>query len=389
MKVVKLGEVFEFQNGRAFNKSEWKESGIPIIRIQNLNSESAGFNYFTGDYDERIIINSGDLLFSWSGTVGTSFGPHIWKGPRALLNQHIFKVQTSESIDRQYAYLSLLNITKEIENNVSGAVGLVHIKKSKLTEFLIPLPSLNAQKVTVEKLDKAFAEIDSLEKNLKLKEEKTNQLLQSILSAAFTNTEEFDLKEVKLEDACEVVNGGTPDTKNLDYWNGNHIWITPAEMGNLTSPYINSSKRMLTEEGLLNSSAHMLPPYSVIMSSRAPIGHLVINKISMAFNQGCKGLIPKSILHHKYLYYFLFSKRDYLNSLGSGTTFLEISGSKLKSVEIPLPAIHLQQEIVEKLDKAFDEIDSLKNQISIEKELISSLRQSILNNAFSFEENVA
>lgn len=186
VKVVKLGEVFKFQNGRAFKKGEWKESGIPIIRIQNLNSDRAGFNYFTGDYDERIMINSGDLLFSWSGTVGTSFGPHIWKGPQALLNQHIFKVQTSESIDRQYAYLSLLNITKEIENNVSGAVGLVHIKKSKLTEFLIPLPSINAQKMTVEKLDKAFSEIDKLKNQISIEKDRISSLRQSILSNAFS-----------------------------------------------------------------------------------------------------------------------------------------------------------------------------------------------------------
>jgi type I restriction enzyme, S subunit len=68
----------------------------------------------------------------------------------------------------------------------------------------------------------------------------------------------------------------TPNTKNLNYWGGYHVWITPAEMGNLTSPYLNCSKRMITEEGLLNSSASLIPPYSVIMSSRAPIGHLVI-----------------------------------------------------------------------------------------------------------------
>jgi len=76
-KTVKLDDIFNFKNGRSFKKTEWKENGLPIIRIQNLNNTNAPFNYFEGDYDSSIEVNNGDLLFSWSGTVGTSFGAHI------------------------------------------------------------------------------------------------------------------------------------------------------------------------------------------------------------------------------------------------------------------------------------------------------------------------
>jgi type I restriction enzyme S subunit len=191
------------------------------------------------------------------------------------------------------------------------------------------------------------------------------------------------MKVVKLEHACEIINGGTPDTKNPNYWGGHNVWITPAEMGNLNSPYLNCSKRMITDEGLKNSSASLLPPYSVIMSSRAPIGHLVINEILMAFNQGCKGLIPKSNLNYKYLYYFLYANKDYLNSLGSGTTFAEISGSKLKIIEIPLPGMDLQTQIIKKLDKAFAEIDSLEKNLQLKEKKTNQLLQSMLSAAFT------
>src|SRR5947208_6699931 len=93
------------------------------------------------------------------------------------------------------------------------------------------------------------------------------------------------------------------------------------------SHYVKGTERKITDLGLRNSSAQMLPPNSVILSSRAPIGHLVINTEPMATNQGCKGLIPGSQLQHKFLYYYLGSIVDLLNSLGTGATFKELSGS--------------------------------------------------------------
>jgi type I restriction enzyme S subunit len=164
----------------------------------------------------------------------------------------------------------------------------------------------------------------------------------------------------KLGETCEVVNGGTPKTGVLEYWDGQHRWITPAEMGKRFSPYVSETDRMISDLGLRNSSAQMLPPHSVILSSRAPIGHLVINTEPMATNQGCKGLIPRSQLQHKFLYYYLSSIVDLLNSLGTGATFKELSGGKLKEVEIPVPPLPEQQRIVRLLDEAFEGLATAK-----------------------------
>ncbi len=164
----------------------------------------------------------------------------------------------------------------------------------------------------------------------------------------------------KLGEVCEVMNGGTPNTGVSEYWNGNHLWITPAEMGKRLSPYVSDTERKITDVGLRDSSAQMLPPNSVILSSRAPIGHLVINTEPMATNQGCKGLIPGSHLQHKFLYFYLSSIVDLLNSLGTGATFKELSGGKLKEVSIPVPPLHKQRRIVGILDKAFEGIATAK-----------------------------
>src|SRR5258705_363347 len=102
------------------------------------------------------------------------------------------------------------------------------------------------------------------------------------------------------------------------------MWITPAEMGGRGDPYVGQTERQLTDAGL--AAANLLPAHSVILSSRAPIGHLVINTVPMATNQGCKGLVPKPNVDHKYVYYYLSSIIGLLNDLGAGATFKELSG---------------------------------------------------------------
>ena len=146
---VRLGAIADFINGRGFKESEWTTEGLPIIRIQNLNG-SLDFNFFDGPIQEKFIIDPGTLLFSWSGNRGTSFGPHIWSGPRGVLNQHIFKVIPREHHSRDFLYLVLKYATRVLENEAHGASGLVHVTKSRMENFEVNLPtnSLKLQSFT-------------------------------------------------------------------------------------------------------------------------------------------------------------------------------------------------------------------------------------------------
>jgi type I restriction enzyme S subunit len=180
-------------------------------------------------------------------------------------------------------------------------------------------------------------------------------------------------------EVCTVFNGGTPKTGVSDYWNGGHQWVTPAEMGKRLTPYIAETERTITEAGLENSSARMLPPYSVILSSRAPIGHLVINTKQMATNQGCKGLIPNPELHYKYLYYYLSSIVPLLNELGTGATFKELSGGKLIKISIPLPPLPEQHRIVTLLDEAFTAIATARANTEQNLQNVRAVFESYLN----------
>jgi type I restriction enzyme S subunit len=186
-----------------------------------------------------------------------------------------------------------------------------------------------------------------------------------------------------IEDVCDVVNGGTPKTGVAEYWDGPHQWVTPAEMGKRSTPYIDQSERTITDAGIQNSSARLLPEQSVILSSRAPIGHLVINTVPMATNQGCKGLVPRNGLDSKYLYYYLASIVPLLNDLGTGATFKELSGGKLKGVPVPVAPFPEQHRIVAILDEAFDGIATAKANAEKNLQNARALFESHLQSVFT------
>lgn len=187
----------------------------------------------------------------------------------------------------------------------------------------------------------------------------------------------------RIGEVCEIVNGGTPKTGVAEYWEGKHQWVTPAEMGKRLTPYIGETARTLSDLGLANSSASLLPPFSVILSSRAPIGHLVINTEPMATNQGCKGLVPGKTINHKFLHYYLTSIVELLNDLGTGTTFKELSGSKLKEVPMPVPQLTEQQRIVGILDEAFEGIATAKANAEKNLQNARALFESHLQSVFT------
>ena len=164
----------------------------------------------------------------------------------------------------------------------------------------------------------------------------------------------------KLGEICTIVSGSTPKTSVTSYWDGNIKWITPAELNEDTF-YIMDSVRHITEEGKEKTGLSYLPTGTVILSSRAPIGKTAIAGCEMCCNQGFKNLICSDAIYNEYLYFFLKSKTDHLNSLGRGATFKEISKSIVENIEIPLPEVNQQKEIAEKFKK-LEQLISLRNQ---------------------------
>ena len=175
----------------------------------------------------------------------------------------------------------------------------------------------------------------------------------------------------KLGEVCTIVSGSTPKTSVTSYWDGNIKWITPAELNEDTF-YIMDSVRRITEEGKEKTGLSYLPTGTVILSSRAPIGKTAIAGCKMCCNQGFKNLICSDAIYNEYLYFFLKSKTDYLNSLGRGATFKEISKSIVENIEIPLPEVNQQKEIAEKFKKLEQLISLRKQQLAKLDELVKA-----------------
>ena len=173
----------------------------------------------------------------------------------------------------------------------------------------------------------------------------------------------------KLGEVCTIVSGSTPKTSVTSYWDGNIKWITPAELNEDTF-YIMDSVRHITEEGKEKTGLSYLPTGTVILSSRAPIGKTAIAGCEMCCNQGFKNLICSDAIYNEYLYFFLKSKTDYLNSLGRGATFKEISKSIVENIEIPLPEVNQQKEIAKKFKKLEQLISLRKQQLAKLDELV-------------------
>lgn len=368
---LKLGDLLEVQNGYAFHSKKFNTlDGMPLIRIRDLKNGVSTKTYYTGKYEKKYIVHSGDFLIGMDG----EFRCYQWKGKDALLNQRVCRLQNfTEQLNPKFLHYIINKELKLIEDK-TGFITVKHLSSNTIKEIKISMPSLQEQQHIVAKLDVVFAEMDKTINVAKHKKEEVDILRQDILVKEL----KIDGDVKKLSDVCQINNGGTPDSKNKLYWGDNNHWLTPKDMGKLSSHHVDASERQITDEGLDNSSAKLVPKNSVILSCRAPIGYLAINSVPMSFNQGCKGLVPKPNLLAKYLYYFLLSSKQLLNDLGSGTTFKEISSKTLSNVIINIPSLIEQKRIVAKLDLTFAEVKKIKSYT--EKQIVNyqTLKSAIL-----------
>ena len=175
-------DVCKLINGRGFKPYEWKTTGLPIIRIQNLNG-SDDFNYFSGTYDKKLEVDSGQLLFAWSGSRGSSFGPHIWRGPLGVLNYHTWKVQIRET-ETNKSFLAHLfrQLTSTIEEKAHGASALVHTQKWEMEGYLLPIPTKPEQELIAQALSDADALIESLDQLIAKKRQIKQGAMQELLT---------------------------------------------------------------------------------------------------------------------------------------------------------------------------------------------------------------
>lgn len=187
---------------------------------------------------------------------------------------------------------------------------------------------------------------------------------------------------VTVADLGQIISGGTPSTKEASYWGGNINWISPSDLTGYTNKHISKGAKSITEAGLKNSSATVMPAGSVHFSSRAPIGYTVISSEAMTTNQGFKSVVPCKGVFNEFVYYYLKSAKQLAASHATGTTFKEISGTAFGKLPFPLPPTNEQHRIVAKIEELFSELDKSIENLKTACEQLKVYRQALLKHAF-------
>ena len=271
----------------------------------------------------------------------------------------------------------------------------------------VPLPGFVEQHAIVRYLDRETAKIDALiarnEALIKHLEEQRTALISRTVTRGLPPAESrkagidpnpklkpsgvewlgdvpehWEVAPVKRH--CRIVNGGTPASADPTFWNGSVRWITPEDLGGAKSRTVSSTRRTLSRRGYANCGAQVVPARSVVLSTRAPIGHVAIMAKPSCANQGCRSLVPnRSVVNPVFLYYVIRSQRAVLKSLGKGTTFLELSTIDVGGFPVAFPFLDEQRAIAAYLDRETAKIDKATTLAQTGADLLREYRSRLIS----------
>lgn len=326
----------------------------PMVGARNFARGSFDAGSLRGadtKYRELQLVKAGDLIYPKLGA---------WEGAFSFVDPDLGDRYTSReycvfticSAEADTAYLHHLFAWEPFWRSLAARSTGTNVRRRRLQPgaFLdgrLSLPDLPEQQRIAARLDRIQTRQDKLARSARTS---VSAVFSGALSRMLDNADKY----WTVGEEIHVMGGGTPDKSTPDYWCGGIPWVTPTDLGRLRSRTVNTTERTLSVSGLERGGARLVPPNSVIMSSRAPIGHLAINRVSAATNQGCKSFAPKVPTYPEYLYFAVLSVMGEIKRRGSGTTFSEVSASKLLGLRIPAAEIHAQQELADHLARVQD-----------------------------------
>lgn len=300
-----------------------------------------------------------------------------------ITNQQINSIVCKSGINPHFLYYAML-FNRPILKRWAGITTSPIIKKSFFEKFPISLPSLPEQ----DKIAEILSVVDSAIELTDRKLEKTVRIKKSVLQKLMTLVAKNNTGK-KLIDIFNIETGTTPSTKHPVYWaNGSVNWLTPSDLSKLTyHMYVGESERKITPKAVKDANLIVMPPEAIIISTRAPVGYVAVLKEESAFNQGCKGLIPKqynTIIPSFYAYYLICQKKT-LNNMSSGSTFKELTKDTLANLTIPFPSISEQKKFVEILQSYDAKIDNEMSQ----KSRLEKLKRQLMSDLLTGRKRVA
>ena len=367
MEYVNLGDVATYINGYAFKPEQRGKKGLPIIRIQDLNGNSHDLGFFDGEYPKQVEINAGDILISWSGSLGV----YKWNKGKALLNQHIFKVLFNKiKIDKEYFCYAVKNSLSVMSQQTHGAT-MKHITKKDFDKVLIPYPSLNTQRKIAQKLNIVTELIVFYETELSLMEQLIKARFVEMFGDPIINPYGFPVKKI---DEVAVLNKGitySPDDISKE-------GIIVLRSGNIKGNAFDLEDIVRISKKISNDK--LVNENDILMCNRNGSVNLVgkvakIPKLEEKMTFGTFMTIVRSeIFEYLFVFFQMNAFREQIK-FQTAVAINQISLPLLASVKVPIPTNELIKEFadfVEQVDKSREEV---KKSLEKTQQLYDSLMQ--------------
>ena len=368
------------------------DSGVPVLNGSNLEgfslSEKA-FRFVTkekADSLNKANAHRGDIVITHRGTLGQiAFIPHDSRYDRYVISQSQFRVRCNDKVLPEYLvyyFHTPIGQHKLLSNASQVGVPALARPSSTFQQIEVVLPELSIQKRVVEiisTIQKKIANNQELNDNLE-------QQAQSYFQELFVDNASPEWTTGTISDLGTVVGGSTPSKAKPEYYTESGIaWITPKDLSINKSKFVSHGENDITELGLKNSSAVIMPEGTVLFSSRAPIGYIAIAAGEVTTNQGFKSVVPKPEIGTPFVYFFLKNTLPVIEGMASGSTFKEVSGSTMKNV----PAVIPDAETLAKFSDFCAAIFAQQRTLEEQNQSLAKLRDSLLPKLMSGEIDVS
>ena len=384
-KVIKVGEFCDIlDNKRVPLSSEQRADIKGNIPYYGANGVVDYINDFL--FDEELVLlaeDGGNFSEFETRPIAYMIDGKSWVNNHT----HILRAKNGQN---HFLFYNLVH--KNITAFINGGTR-AKLNRGELVKIPIPLPPLKEQEKIADILSTSDAKIDAIASQIEKAETLKKGLLQKLLSEGIGHSEFKDSElgripesweVVELNDLCsKIVGGGTPNSKIDDYWkNGTIYWATVKDMDN--SKYLSKTQDTITDLGLKNSSANLIPANSIITATRMGLGRFFINTVDMAINQDLKALIIKERYDKNFIFWSLVSKSDFILSLGTGTTVKGIRLEEFKTIKFTIPPLKEQKQIADILSTADEKLEVLR----AKKEKYETLKKGLLQKLLSGEVRV-
>jgi type I restriction enzyme S subunit len=418
---ARIGDTLRLVNGAAFKPTDWAKDGIPIVRIQNLNNPEAAFNLTKRELPEKFKLRGGELLFAWSGTPGTSFGAHIWRGGEAWLNQHIFNVLFDENEwDKKFLQFAINQNLADYIRAAHGGAGLAHITKGRFEESELLQPKPAEQRRIVAEIEKQFTRLDAGVAALRRVQANLKRYRAAVLKAAcegrLVPTEanlhrQRKTKTAKLETGAELLTRilaerrqnwtdrgrykapTAPDTASLPPLPEGWTWASGAQL------FTWASGEGLTQKDIQAGDFPVFGGNGVTGYHNAFVAEnptIVIGRVgalcgNVYLTSGRAWITDNAIyatqtpsaVSMKFVEITFRQAGLNKRAAGSGQPF--VNQRMLNETVVPLPPLAEQTRIVAEVERRLSVVEELESVVSANLQRATRLRQSILHKAFTGE----